>query len=146
MVTSGATQRSQQEEQRKMCVFYLHNWARRKDFGFDIGVAGRTAHGCEEAHGVFGRNRLPRTRFPAHDDGLILLIPVTAEKKSFWKLISLICSLIVRLHHATIFRLHASASPSSSRRLDAGFILDFTKVINQFWSEKTLKIIESDGE
>lgn len=71
--------------------FYLHNRARREDFGFDVGLAGRATDSREEAHGIFGRDRLSSTRLPAHDDGLVLLVPVAAEKKNFHKSI---CPLV----------------------------------------------------
>lgn len=79
--------------------FYLHNWARCEDFGFNIGLAGRATDGREEAHGIFGRDRLSSTRLPAHDDGLVFLVPMAAEKKTFHKSTSPLVDKTFTSHH-----------------------------------------------
>lgn len=124
-VTSGDTQWWLQTGQRKLCSFYLHNWARRKDFGFDVGLAGRTTDGCEEAHGIFGRDRLSSTRLPTHDDGLVLLIPVAAQKKSF-------CELI----HFLVNSLFTSHNNLPSSRVSVSLVLlpPTLWMLNLFWT------------
>ncbi len=65
----------------RFALSYLHDGAGRQHFLLHAGLSRGAADRGEVTHGVFSRNRLPCTRFSAHDDGLILLVSYRRKRR-----------------------------------------------------------------